>query len=71
VARVCETEELYRTAQLDMLQRTREAVAEFTTKRPPPEIVAPLHSELQTFQSLGEQLGKQYDSFLARSDQKR
>lgn len=71
VARVYETQELYRTAQLDMLQRTRVAVAEFTTKRSPPEIVAPLWSQLQTFQSLGEQLGKRYDRFLARPDAKR
>ena len=71
VARVYETQELYRIAQLDMLQRTRVAVAEFTTKRSPPEIVAPLWSELQTFQSLGDQLARKYDSFLARPDAKR
>jgi hypothetical protein len=72
VARVYETQELYRVAQLDMLQRTRSAVAEFaSTKRSPPEIVAPLRSELQTFQSLGEQLAGKYDGFLARPDAKR
>jgi hypothetical protein len=72
VARVYETQELYRTAQLDMLQRTRAAVAAFATakKDSPEEIVAPLRSELETFQSLGEQLGKRYDSFLARAHDK-
>jgi type II secretory pathway pseudopilin PulG len=65
IARVYEIQSLYKTAQLDMLQRTRAAVAEFSTSRPPSEIVAPLRSQLQTFQSLGDQLRSAYKQVLA------
>jgi hypothetical protein len=65
IARVYDVQALYKTAQLDMLQRTRTAVAEFGSTRPPPEIVAPLRSQLQTFQSLGDQLRIAYERVLA------
>jgi hypothetical protein len=64
IARVYEVQALYKTAQLDMLQRTRAAVAAFGTTRNVPEIVAPLGSQLQTFQSLGDQLRTAYEKVL-------
>ena len=66
VARVYETQALYKTAQLDMLQRTRSAAAEFARAPRPVQIVEPLHSELETFQSLADQLLKKYDEALSR-----
>jgi len=66
VARVYETQALYKAAQLDMLERTRTAAAEFSTAPDPPRIVGPLHSQLDTFQSLGQQLLQRYDEVLSR-----
>ena len=68
IARVYELQALYKTAQLDMLQRTRTAVSEFGSSRPPPEIVGPLRSQLETFQSLGAQLRRSYEKVLAASE---
>ena len=64
VARVYELQALYKSSQLDMLQRTRDAIAAFGTSRSPGEIVAPLRSELATFQTLGTQLTRAYDEVL-------
>jgi len=64
IARVYETQAIYKTTQLDMLQRTRAAIAQFGPTARPAEIVAPLHSQLMTFQSLGEQLRAGYDKAL-------
>ena len=66
IARVYETQALYKTTQLDMLQRTRAAAAAFAAAPRPTEIVRPLHSELETFQSLAEQLLAAYGDALSR-----
>jgi hypothetical protein len=66
MARVYQSQALYNSAQLDMLQRTRAAVAEFPSSRRPADIVAPLRSQLETFQSLGRQLLHGYDEALKR-----
>ena len=64
IARVYETQALYKTTQLDMLQRTRSAIAQFGPAARPADIVRPLRSELDTFQSLAEQLRTGYDRAL-------
>jgi hypothetical protein len=71
MARVYDTQAMYKTTQLDMLQRTRSAIAEFGSAARPADIVAPLRSELLTFQILGEQLRTSYDKALnqTRGDQ--
>jgi hypothetical protein len=70
IARVYEVQALYKTAQLDMLQRTRTAVSEFGSTRPPPEILAPLRSQLETFQSLGAQLRRDYEKVVAAPERR-
>jgi hypothetical protein len=64
IARVYETQALYKNAQLDMFQRTRNAVAAFGASRSPAEVIAPLRSQLETFQSIGTQLDRAYDRAL-------
>jgi hypothetical protein len=66
VARLYERQALYETTQLDMLERVRSAIGEFSTNRPPVEILVPVRARLQTFQALGEQLQRGYDEVLAR-----
>jgi hypothetical protein len=64
IARVYETQALFKTTQLDMLQRTRTAIAQFPSATRPADIVGPLRSELMTFQALGEQLETRYEKAL-------